>query len=425
MALPTLDQISKARTDARQFGDGTTYALDFNVNGNSYTFIPKNVASNGGVTAGDNTYLLPFFTDAKNWETFNKSASEYDLSSTGLANYLQRQGQSTTGYLVPSSSVSFDSEVRTQPTSTLGGSLSGLKIDETGGIAYGITGGAGSRYLTTSGEVHDPRIEYSSLLGDIFGSVGADIADFVNSDIGKAALLAATVYAGGGFDTNSAAGANVGTATLDDLAMAYDPVAANIAAGMTPEVASAVATEQLLTSQLAQPITADAVTSAIAGNADKAALYGDAGYGAGMTGAETAAYDAGLAAGAGSGEVASGVTLKGALDTARAGLLVNALTGDPLGLSDTGGGGASAPTGFAQVPIPEDWTSPTYTYSPVQNVTFEDLFPGVSLQGTQWQNMPQAQTFNEMFASGRQTPMGSPVDINQIVGSILGQSATS
>jgi hypothetical protein len=125
---------------------------------------------------------------------------------------------------------------------------------------------------------------------------------------------------------------------------------------------------------------------------------------------------------------AQGLTLKQGLDAARAGLLVNALTGDPLGLNDvTGSGGNTfANQGFAQVPIPEDWTSPTYTYSPVQNVTFEDLFPAVSLQGTQWQNMPQAQTFNEMFASGQQqTPMGSPVDINQIVGSILGQSATS
>ncbi len=124
---------------------------------------------------------------------------------------------------------------------------------------------------------------------------------------------------------------------------------------------------------------------------------------------------------------AQGLTFKQALDATRAGLLINAVTGDPLGLSDIGGsaGNNFAESGFAQVPIPEDWKSPTYTYSPVQNVTFEDLFPGVSLQGTQWQNMPQAQTFNEMFASGRQTPMGSPVDINQIVGSILGQSATS
>jgi hypothetical protein len=418
MALPTLDQISKARTDARQFGDGTTYALDFNVNGNSYTFIPKNVASNGGVTAGDNTYLLPFFTDAKNWETFNKSASEYDLSSTGLANYLQRQGQSTTGYLVPSSSVSFDSEVRTQPTSTLGGSLSGLKIDETGGIAYGITGGAGSRYLTTSGEVHDPRIEYSSLLGDIFGSVGADIADFVNSDIGKAALLAATVYAGGGFNGSSATQAPTLTgvdAALADLAAsapAFAPEAAAIAApaltGVDAALADLAASAPAFTPEIiATPVAAEltGVDAALADLANATPAF---------TGAELAV------------PAASGVTLKGALDTARAGLLVNALTGDPLGLSDTGGGGASAPTGFAQVPIPEDWKSPTYTYSPVQNVTFEDLFPGVSLQGTQWQNMPQAQTFNEMFASGQQqTPMGSPVDINQIVGSILGQSATS
>jgi len=123
---------------------------------------------------------------------------------------------------------------------------------------------------------------------------------------------------------------------------------------------------------------------------------------------------------------AKGLTLKEGLDMARAGLLVNAITGDPLGLSDVTGSGANtfAQSGFAQVPIPEDWKSPEYTYTPVQNVTFEDLFPGVSLQGTQWQNMPQAQTFNELFAAGRQTPMGSPVDLNQIVGSILGQSTT-
>ena len=124
---------------------------------------------------------------------------------------------------------------------------------------------------------------------------------------------------------------------------------------------------------------------------------------------------------------AQGLTFKQGLDAVRAGLLINAITGDPLGLNDVVGkdGNTFANQGFAQVPIPSEWKSPTYTYSPVQNVTFEDLFPGVSLQGTQWQNMPQAQTFNEMFASGRQTPMGSPVDINQIVGSILGQSATS
>jgi hypothetical protein len=126
---------------------------------------------------------------------------------------------------------------------------------------------------------------------------------------------------------------------------------------------------------------------------------------------------------------AGGVSLKGALDATRAGLLINAITGDPLGLSDTGGGGTSGTTGFAQVPVPAEWKSPTYTYSPVQNVTFEDLFPEMSLKGTQWQGMQYAKpnmTFNEMFASGLQkTPMGSPVDINQIVGAIVGQGTKS
>lgn len=56
-----------------------------------------------------------------------------------------------------------------------------------------------------------------------------------------------------------------------------------------------------------------------AGNADKAALYGNAGYGAGMTGAETGAFDAGLAAGAagsaagGAGGAAAGSTLSSML----------------------------------------------------------------------------------------------------------------
>ena len=86
MATPTLSQISKARTNARTFADGTPYALDFTVDGTDYTFIPKNVANNGGVTAGENTYLLPFFTNTENLTTFGKTAENFDLSSnSGLS----------------------------------------------------------------------------------------------------------------------------------------------------------------------------------------------------------------------------------------------------------------------------------------------------------------------------------------------------
>lgn len=201
---------------------------------------------------------------------------------------------------------------------------------------------------------------------------------------------------------------NLGTATAGDIAMAVDPVAANIATGMSAEAAAALAAEQVaadLASQEAARIAAE--------NAAMDAALQDLANSASPVFATSAA--------------AQGLTLKQGLDAVRAGLLINAITGDPLGLNDVVGKGGNtfANQGFAQVPIPEGWKSPEYTYTPVQNVSFEDLFPGVSLQGTQWQNMPQAQTFNQLFAAGQQqTPMGTPVDLNQIVGSILGQSTT-
>lgn len=241
MALPTIEQINKARTDARTFADGTPYALDFTVNGQSYTFIPNNVAKNGGVTAGENTYLLPFFTSTEGQKTLSENAIPFNLTTNaGLTNYLQGKGQEPTGFLVPSNKVPFDSDVRTQKTSTLGGSLSGLKIDETGKIAYGLSGGAGSRYLTTSGEVHDPRITYSSFLGDTFGKFGQDIADFVNTDIGKAALLAGSIYAGGGFTGTEGAGAGAGAgAGMGGYDLAMADLAASTPAFTGAEMAAA------------------------------------------------------------------------------------------------------------------------------------------------------------------------------------------
>jgi hypothetical protein len=276
MATPTLDQISKARTEARQFGDGTAYALDFTVDGTKYTFIPKNVASNGGVTAGDNTYLLPYFTSKENQSSFAKSAIPFDLSSnTGLSKYLQNQGQQTTGFLVPSSSVSFDSNVRTQPTSTLNGSLSGLKVDEKGDIVYGVSGGAGSRYLTTTGEVHDPRIEYSSLLGDIFGSRGEQLADFVNSDVGRAAMLAATIYAGGGFDTGSGtAGAGAGATGATGTGAGGLMTNAALDAQFIAADAAQLAGQGLSSAQIAQTLAASGVDSFIAADVAQLAAQG-------------------------------------------------------------------------------------------------------------------------------------------------------
>ena len=127
-----------------------------------------------------------------------------------------------------------------------------------------------------------------------------------------------------------------------------------------------------------------------------------------------------------------GLTFKDALNYVRAGLLVNAITGDPLGLSGgTGGGGGSSGgfTGFEQVPIPAEWRSPTYAASSAP-IDLNTLFTNMNLLGgTQWQGLPTQKpniSFNDIFAAGQQqTPMGTPVDINQIVSSILGQNTAS
>jgi hypothetical protein len=124
--------------------------------------------------------------------------------------------------------------------------------------------------------------------------------------------------------------------------------------------------------------------------------------------------------------VSKGLTFSQAADLAKAGLLVNAITGDPLGL----GGGQpeqAAPTRFEIVPVPTEWKSPTYATSAAP-IDLESIFSNQNmLGGTQWQDLPSQRnmSFNDIFAAGQQqTPMGTPVDINQIVGSILGQTAT-
>lgn len=164
------------------------------------------------------------------------------------------------------------------------------------------------------------------------------------------------------------------------------------------------------------------ITNTITGNADRAALNSNAGYGDTLTSAQITAFDA---------AVAGGMSVADALNYVRAGLLVNALTGDPLGLSGGGGGGGgtTGSTGFAQVPIPAEWRSPTYA-TPAAPIDLNSLFTDMNLLGgTQWQGLVNQKpnlSFNDIFASGKQqTPMGTPVNINQIVSNILGQNTAS
>ena len=216
--------------------------------------------------------------------------------------------------------------------------------------------------------------------------------------------------------------------------------APEISAWMNPATGEAVTgtvagTEVGATAMTAETVAAEQAAAIAAEEAAAAAAYEEA---AAIAAAENAAaWDAAAIDIANSATpefaasaASAGLTFKEALDYARAGLLINAVTGDPLGLSDVSGSGQNtfANSGFAQVPIPEDWKSPTYAASSAP-IDLSTIFSNQNmLGGTQWQGLPSQQnvSFNDIFAAGQQqTPMGTPVDINQIVSSILGQAATS
>jgi len=180
------------------------------------------------------------------------------------------------------------------------------------------------------------------LFSDFVSDVTSGFDDLVlqNPALRAAALAYAAPMVAEGFGASAGAGTagggavDLGTATGADLSAAYDmgSVGSAGAGGATGAAGIGAAEGGLLTG------ATDAATIAT-GNADKAALYGDAGYGAGMTGAETTAYDTGLAA----GTAAAGV---GAAGAAGAGALGGAL-GD-AGTAALIKGGAALAGGLLQ-----------------------------------------------------------------------------
>jgi hypothetical protein len=248
------------------------------------------------------------------------------------------------------------------------------------------------------------------------------------------ANAADNIDVGGGFNPATGTGdaATAAAAAANPPVLSVDAVINNIAnaadnidvgGGYNPATGTGdVATANAAAGNPPVLSNVDTVISNITGNADRAALNSNAGYGDTLTSAQITAFDA---------AVASGMSVADALNYARAGLLVNAITGDPLGLAgDTGGGGGGGgTTGFAQVPIPAEWRSPTYA-APSAPIDLNSFFTDMNLLGgTQWQGLVGQKpnvSFNDIFAAGKQqTPMGTPVNINQIVSAILGQDTAS
>jgi hypothetical protein len=242
--------------------------------------------------------------------------------------------------------------------------------------------------------------------------------------------IGAWIDSSGSAVVGTEAGTSAGAGVLTTEQVAAQQAAASAAA---EQAAATAAAEQLAAEQAAAHVTssvsAEALAAANATSDPLGALIAEQGWSV-----VDPAYLASIGVTAGmtpaiSSAVGTGLTFSEALNLARAGLLVNAITGDPLGLGGSGGSqGSTAPTGFAMVPIPEDWKSPTYAASSAP-IDLSTIFSNQNmLGGTQWQGLPSQQnmSFNDIFASGQQQmPMGTPVDINQIVSSILGQAATS
>jgi hypothetical protein len=260
-----------------------------------------------------------------------------------------------------------------------------VTVDPTTGAIQPITSESQFKAISTGqsgGTFLDKAIE---------GTLGS-VSDWIDGDPIKAAAL---FYGGAALAPEIGAGTSQQGAVLTG--------------------AEAAGAEELTAQQVSEMIAAEQASSMTAAET-LAAIE-----------AEQAASAAG-AAGAASAVVNPAAAGLGALDYVKAGLLANAITGDPLGLG--GGQPEQAPagsTGFQIVPVPAEWKSPTYAPSAAP-IDLESIFSNQNmLGGTQWQDLPSQRnmSFNDIFAAGQQqTPMGTPVDINQIVGSILGQTAT-
>jgi hypothetical protein len=461
------------------------YALDVNIDGQVMTFIPNSVIQNGvynpfsDARVSGKSYTLPWFLDTNNQEKLNEVGKKIDLSNSDVGKYLKdRMGASTDGVLVPKGSIPFDSQIVNAPGKITGiGNIQGQNvylnedtnnqgrtffIDPEGTRREFIQGGGGGGGFfddffgglsdigagvedfvsDTYMDVRDPLQAAAVVAGNYFvpGSslitsklVSDEAQEMLNTDVGKVANIAAGVS--GGVDGNSifsgtdpnAVGGVTGPDNID-VGGGWSPATGATAAELE---AARLALEPVVTptiSDITNEIAGPELLGEAGGNTFplEPPLEGEIPLGdaAGATAAEIAAAKVEMAA--------KGLTFKDALNYVRAGLVINSLTGDPLGLSgDTGGGGGVSGgfTGFEQVPIPAEWRSPTYAASSAP-IDLNTLFTNMNLLGgTQWQGLPTQKpniSFNDIFAAGQQqTPMGTPVDINQIVSAILGQNTTS
>jgi len=263
--LNSLEYQSRRVAGDKPNNQKATYGVEFASGGQNYTFIPTSVMETG-VKAGDTNYVLPWFLDKGNLAELGKQGQYVDLAGKSwYGDYLKDTvGASTTGFLVPSGSLPFDSKM-----SKASGNVKGVGTTKEG-LSYILDKPAGKlgQYIASDGKLTTlSQTEGRSLLGKTLGSwyddftkstgtqkVAGEVNDFFQTDLGKAVKVAALVASAGGsgmFDT---------AAQTTTEAAATEAAAAEASAQAASQAAASQAGQGLLSNAAldAQFIAADA-----------------------------------------------------------------------------------------------------------------------------------------------------------------------
>jgi hypothetical protein len=182
-----------------------TYGLNFNYNGNPYTFIPKSVVDKG-ISVDGNATIFKNFLDQDYLNNFLSSSTPVDLSNVSwYGDYLKNNlGASSSGYLLPG-----NVDLGT-PITYEGTSISGLGNKTFGGSVYNVNNPAHERsYISGDNPyavqnwdtVHNSGgngflNQLASGVSDFFSDPAKATTNFFeNPGVKEAALIAASVYA--------------------------------------------------------------------------------------------------------------------------------------------------------------------------------------------------------------------------------------
>lgn len=280
-----------------------TYAVEFSSGGQNYTFIPDSVIGQG-VQAGDKQYVMPWFLNQDNLGKLGDVGQRVDLNGVSwYGDYFKDTvGASPTGFLIPSGTLNFDSDIKSPPLDK--GRVQGV-ANTREGLAYVMDTPSGTlgRYIASDGKTTTlTQTGGSSLLGGVVGGwfddltkatgiqdVANDVNAFFQTPVGKAMLVASAAAAGGAFDGvgtaggapvsagatggsgAAAAGAGAGTAGATSGGLMTN---AALDAQFIAADAAQLSAQGLSSAQIAQTLTASGVDSFIAADAAQLAAQG-------------------------------------------------------------------------------------------------------------------------------------------------------